>query len=76
MKPLHIGTSPISNRIHAGHVNAAGNAFLSGKQDVTGMACGAVAEHVLANGGPVTVSCNGKPAFVITVKRIEDGKEA
>jgi len=76
MKPLHIGTSPISNRIYAGHTNAAGNAFLSGKQDVTGMACGAVAEHVLANGEPVTVTCNGNPAFIITVERINGEKEA
>lgn len=73
MKPIHIGTSPITNRIFAGHVLKCGNAWGAGKQDVTGVACGAVAEHVIANGGPVTVTCNGKPRFLITVTEIKEG---
>lgn len=49
MKPIHIGTSPLTNRIFA--------------------------EHVLANGGPVTVTCNGKPKFEITVRELTAGDE-
>lgn len=69
-KPLHIATSPLTNTIYCGSVDKAGTGWLSNKTDVTGAACGAVAEHVLAFGKPVEVSVNGKPAFEITVKRI------
>jgi len=41
-----------------------------GKQDVTGAACGAVCEYVLANGEPVMVTCNGKPKYEITVREL------
>ena len=71
MKPIHVGTSPITNRIFAGHVLKCGNAWGAGKQDVTGAACGAVAEHVIANGGPVVVSVNGVPTYEIRVRKIE-----
>lgn len=66
---LHVSTSPLTNRIYVGRVNKAGNAYTS-KQDITGPACGAVCEHVIANGEPVVVSCNGKPTFRITVEEI------
>lgn len=68
MKPIHIGTSPLTHRIFAGHVLKDGCTWAANKQDVTGAACGAVCEHVLANGGHVTVTCNGKPKFEITVR--------
>ncbi|OQA30446.1 MAG: hypothetical protein BWY57_02851 [Betaproteobacteria bacterium ADurb.Bin341] len=71
MKPIHVGTSPITNRIFAGHVLKCGNAWGAGKQDVTGAACGAVVEHVIANGGPVVVSVNGVPTYEIRVRKIE-----
>lgn len=51
MRKLHIGTSPLTNRIFAGHVLKDGRTWGEGKQDVTGPACGAVIENVLANGG-------------------------
>jgi len=70
MKPLHVGTSPLSNRIHAGHVLKDGRTWASGKQDVTGVACAAVAEHVLANKQPVVVSCNGVPLYEISVREL------
>lgn len=52
MRKLHVGTSPLTNRIYAGHVLKDGATWGDGKQDVTGAACGAVCEHVLANGEP------------------------
>lgn len=70
MREIHVGTSPLSNRIFAGHVSKDGRTW-SSKQDVTGAACGAVCEHVLANGAPVTVTCNGEPAYKITVEKIK-----
>lgn len=71
-KKLHVGTSPLTNRIFAGHVLKDGHTWASNKTDVTGMACGAVCEHVIANGAPVTVMCNGKPRFEITVSDLDD----
>lgn len=72
-KPLHVGTSPLTNRIYAGNVLKDGRSWAANKQDVTGSACGAVAEHVLTNGEPVVVTRNGAPAFRITVERLEGG---
>lgn len=71
MRKLHVGTSPLTNRIYAGHVLKDGATWGEGKQDVTGAACGAVCEHVLANGEPVMVTCNGKPKYEITVRELD-----
>lgn len=71
MKPIHIATSPLTNRIYAGHVLKCGTAWGANKQDVTGAACGSVCEHVMANGGEVIVSANGKPKFEISVRDLE-----
>lgn len=54
----------------AGHVLKDGATWGEGKQDVTGAACGAVCEHVLANGEPVMVTCNGTPKYEITVREL------
>lgn len=70
MKALHVGTSPLTNRIYAGTVLKDGATWGAGKQDVTGAACGAVCEHVLQNGAPVVVFCNGKPKYEISVKEL------
>lgn len=67
-KSIHVGTSRLTNRIYAGHVLKDGRTWGEGKQDVTGMVCGAVCEHVIANGEPVIVTCNGAPAYEITVR--------
>ena len=67
MRKLYIGTSPLTNRIYAGHVLKDGSTWGEGRQDVTGDACGAVCEHVLARGNPVIVTANGKPKYEISV---------
>ena len=69
-KQIHVATSPLTNRIYAGTVLKDGHTWGAGKLDVTGEACGAVCEHVIANGEPVVVTNNGKPEFMITVERI------
>ena len=73
MRKLHVGTSPITNRIYAGWVLKDGCTWGAGTQDVTGPACGAVAEHVLANKAPVVVHCNGKPKYEIAVRELTAG---
>lgn len=75
MKPIHIATSPLTNRIYAGHVLKSGNEWAMNKQDVTGPACGAVCEHVITNGGTVEVTCNGHPAFEIIVRDLRTARE-
>lgn len=72
MKKLHVATSPITKRIYVGHVLKDGKTWAANQQDVTGAACGAVCEHVLANGEPVVVNCYGKPKFRITVEEIKE----
>lgn len=69
-RKLHVGTSPLTNRIYAGHVLKDNRTWGTGAQDVTGVACGAVAEHAMALGCPIIVTCNGKPKFEITVKEL------
>ena len=69
-KPLHIDVSPLTNRIYAGTVLQDGQTWATDKQDLTSPACAAVAQHVLANGEPVVVSCNGKPKWEITVRAL------
>lgn len=67
---VHVGTSPLTNKIYAGRLSKDGKSWGAGKVDVTGAACGAVVEHVMARGGSVVVSRNGEPAFEITVRAI------
>jgi hypothetical protein len=67
MKPLHVGTSPLTNRIYAGTVLKDGCTWGANKSDVTGAACGAVVEHVMAAGGAVVVTVNGQPKYEIAV---------
>ena len=68
---MHVAVSPLTNRIYAGTVLKDGCTWGANKTDVTGAACGAVAEHVLAAGAPVVVSCNGTPKFEITVRQLD-----
>ena len=69
--PLHIGTSPLTNRIYAGHVLKDGQTWAADKEDVTGAACAAVAQHIIKNEDPVVVTCNGAPKYEITAKDLQ-----
>lgn len=70
MKDLHVGTSPLTNRIYAGTVLKDGCTWGVNKQDVTGVALAAAAQHVLANKEPVIVTANGVPKYEITVREL------
>lgn len=67
-KPIHVATSPLTNRIYAGSVLKDNCTWGANKTDVTGQACAAVAQHVIAGGGEITVTKDGKPAYVITAR--------
>jgi hypothetical protein len=75
MKTLHIGTSPLSNRIYAGTLLKCGTTWSENKQDVTGKVCGAVIEHVLANNAPVIVTVNGIPKYEISVREVVEAAQ-
>lgn len=70
LKNLHVGNSPLTNRIYVGTVLKDGWSWGANKQDVTGVACAAVSQHVLAKGQPVIVTENGKPKYEITVREL------
>lgn len=70
MAKLHVSTSPITNRIYCGSVNKTGNEWLSNKTDVTGEALAAAAQHAIKAGESVVVTCNGEPAYRISVEKI------
>ena len=67
---LTVACSGLSNRIYAGTVKKNGREWKADKTDVTGAACGAVIEHVLNNGEPVTVTVNGEPKYRIIIEEI------
>lgn len=70
-KKIHVGTSPLSNKIFAGHLLKDGMTWAKNKQDVTIDALVAVAEHTLNFGEPVVISkADGTPEFKITVERL------
>ena len=71
---LHIGTSPITNTIFAGTINARGNCWVS-KQDVTMKAIGAVCEHVAErmrrdDAECIVITRGGVPVYEIIVREI------
>lgn len=75
MGKLHVAPSPITNRIYAGSVLKDGMTWGSNKTDVTGEACAAVAKHALFAGGQVVVTSHGKPAYRITVEKLDGAEE-
>ena len=75
-QPIRLGCSLLSKRIYAGILNKAGTTWLPGKTDVTGEACAAVAEHVLAMAdsnetGEITLSADGKDLYKIVVEKLK-----
>jgi hypothetical protein len=73
MKPIHIGTSPLTNRIFAGTVLKDGQTWAAGKQDVTGNACAAVCQYVIgsSDASSIEVTCNGEPKWEIIVRELK-----
>jgi len=74
-KKLHVANSALTNTIFAGYIRKDGRTWGANKRDVTGEACAAVAQHVLAFGEPVIVSSGGKPRYEICVRDLSANKE-
>ena len=74
--PIRIGTSPLSNNIYAGRVRKDGKTWRDAdKTDVTREAIGAVCEHAERFGAPITVNCNGKPKYRLTIDVLSSSDE-
>lgn len=76
-KKLHVGCSPLTGTIFAGHVLKDGRTWAANKQDVTVAALVAVAQHLEHTGKPVELKRpNGDLAYTITVSVHEKGSVA
>ena len=68
---LHVGCSPLTGTIYAGHVLKDGCTWAADRQDVTVDAVVAVALHGIHFGKPIEITNNGKPEYRITVEKLE-----
>ncbi len=64
--PIRVGVTAFGKRIHAGHVNKAGNTFLGTPQDVTSDVLKAIGDYV-GIGNLVNVEVGGVTQYVIAV---------
>lgn len=63
---MHIATSPLTGRIHAGKVNKSGNAFTGQKTDVTSMVLQSLIEKAEYHGGQFDIEGGGRK-WIVTV---------
>lgn len=70
-KPFHVGYSPLTKRIYAGHVAKDGQSWLEGKSDVTTEALLAVIGHIEPGNVTTLTAADGSHSFEITVRRVE-----
>lgn len=70
-KPLYVACNPLTHTIFCGNILKDGMTWASNKQDVTGMACAAVAQRAIGLKGSIIVSVDGKPKWEISAKEIE-----
>ena len=69
MGKIRLGTAALSGRIFAGYPNKAGDGFREPRHDVTGDVLKTVMEHIGMD-KEATVHVDGKPAYVIAIKKI------
>jgi hypothetical protein len=70
MSKITVACAALSGRIYAGRINKPGNAFLDGKQDVTGDVLKAVIDKI-EPGNVITVEIDGVPKYEIEVREIK-----
>ena len=70
MGRLRLATAALSGNIYAGYPTKAGDALKEPRHDVTSDVLKCVAEHIGMN-RQATVNVDGKPAYTISVKKIE-----
>lgn len=68
MKAIQLVASLLTKRIYAQLLDGAKDAD---KRDVTGAACAAVAQHVLAHNGVIIVTCGGEQKYEIIVRNCQ-----
>ena len=69
---LKLGVSPITKTVYAGRLNKKGDMWID-KVDITEQFLRCCLEYFEPN-TENTISADGKPEFVITVKRYEEGE--
>ncbi|EHP91891.1 DUF7446 family protein [Methylorubrum extorquens] len=70
-KPFHVGYSPLTKRIYAGHVAKDGVSWLAGNSDVTTEALLAVVGYIEPGNVSTLMATDGSHSFEITVRRVE-----
>jgi hypothetical protein len=66
----HIAVSPLTGEIFQGRVNKAGNAFLSGKKDITSQVLRVIIEKAEFHGGEFEIRGAGKH-WVVAVRELK-----
>lgn len=71
-KPIHVGLSPLTNAIYAGHVLKDNRTWAANKTDVTNEAICAVVDHIKEfnkrTGKDLELSVNGKPVLRVVIE--------
>ena len=71
-KKIHVGLSPLTNTIFAGHVLKDGRTWGSNKNDVTNEAICAVVDHIIEfkrrTGKDLVLSENGNPVLKVVIE--------
>lgn len=65
---IRLATAALSGRIYAGRPNKAGDGFKGERYDVTSDVLKTVAEHIGID-HEATVTVDGKPAYIITIRK-------
>ena len=75
MKDLRIGCSPITPTIFVGKLNAKGNMWLKGKQDITNECLSAVFEYIAVHQKTMIAEFKGKEYSIELVQVEKVGEE-
>ena len=72
MKNLHVGLSPLTNKIYAGSVLKCGTVWAANKTDVTNEAIQAVVDHIInfkkRTGKELELSIDGVPVIRVSIE--------
>lgn len=70
-RPFHVGYSPLTKHIYAGHVAKDGQSRLEGKTDVTTEALLAVIGHIEPGNVTTLTAADESHSYQIEVRRVE-----
>lgn len=75
-KPFHVGYSPLTKRIYAGHVAKDDRSWLEGKTDVTTETLLAVIGHIGPGNVTTLTATDGSHSYQIEVRRFDAARIA